>query len=134
MEADGDGARCRSAVRGVRRRAATADGRGDGELHLVAVAVDLGRGHDGPERDRVEAAEALEAVGHLLGLEVELAAYAICWSRQPPQRPKYGHGASTRCGDGVSTASITPRPNRARASVRRTRTRSPGTPPGTNTT
>ncbi len=44
----------------------------DRELHLVAVAVGLGRGEDGPQRDLAEAPEALQAVAHLLFLERQL--------------------------------------------------------------
>ena len=40
-------------------------------------------------------------------LNLSCAGYDRCWRRQPPQRPKYAHGASTRSGDGVSRDAIT---------------------------
>ena len=34
----------------------------------------------------------------------------MCWRRQPPQRPKYGQGASTRSGEGSSIGVDDPAP------------------------
>src|SRR5262249_3319644 len=44
------------------------------ELHLVPVAVNLLGGNNGSHLDRFEAADALERVMHLFGLERELGA------------------------------------------------------------
>ena len=35
----------------------------------------------------------------------------MCWYWQPPQRPKYGHGAATRSAEGSTTRSSRPRMN-----------------------
>src|SRR3972149_8654663 len=45
---------------------------GDGELHLVAVAVGIRGPDDRPQLEGAETAEAFEAVRDLLGLEGEL--------------------------------------------------------------
>ena len=44
----------------------------DRELHLVAIPVRVRRFQDGPELELAEAADALEAIAHLLLLEGEL--------------------------------------------------------------
>ena len=49
---------------------------GDGEFHLVPIAIDLGRGNDRTDLDAAEAAEALEAISDLLGLIRELGRIA----------------------------------------------------------
>ena len=66
------------------------------------------------------------------------SASSTCCRSQPPHPPgwAYGHGGTTRCGDGSRTCTASPRQKLlpSPASVRRTRTRSPGRACRTNTT
>ena len=108
---------------------------GERELHLVAIAVDLGGADDRGHRDVGEPAEARQALDDLALLELELglvAGRAGAGTRHSV--PKYGHGGSVRKVEGCSSRSIVPRAKRGRTCVNRTSARSPGTPPGTNTT
>ena len=108
--------------------------RRDGELHLVAVAVGLLGAHDRPDLGAGEAADALEHVRHLLGLERELGRVGDVLEPAAAAAPEVRTGRCHAMGGRPSIASMTPRPKRERACSSRTCTRSPGTPPGTKTT
>ena len=66
--------------------------RGDRELHLVAVAVDLLGAQDRPDLDALKPPHPLEHVGNLLGLERELGGVAHVLEPAPAAPAEVGAG------------------------------------------
>ena len=74
--------------------------RGDRELHLVAVAVDLLGAQDRPDLDALKAPHALEHVRDLLGLERELGGVAHVLEPAPAAPAEVGAGRLDAVGRG----------------------------------